>query len=195
MRRAWPAGVLAVGLLALAAGPARAEGPDILSPRFDLTIWSIVVFGVLFWVLRKFAWKPMLEGLQKREHSIQAALDESKRAQEEAQALRLKFQQDMAEAETRARAVVDEAQKRAQQSGDDMIARARGEIQTERERLRREIDLAKDNALKDIWAQAANLSTMVSTKVIRRNLSPDDHRRLVDEAMAEMKDAAAQRQG
>jgi F-type H+-transporting ATPase subunit b len=187
--------VLAVGLLALAAGPARAEGPDILSPRFDLTIWSIVVFGVLFWVLRKFAWKPMLEGLQKREHSIQAALDESKRAQEEAQALRLKFQQDMAEAETRARAVVDEAQKRAQQSGDDMIAKARGEIQTERERLRREIDLAKDNALKDIWAQAANLSTMVSTKVIRRNLSPDDHRRLVDEAMAEMKDAAAQRQG
>lgn len=190
--------VLALGLLALAAGPLRAAGdagsePNLLSPRFDLTIWSIVVFGVLFWVLRRFAWKPLLEGLQKREHGIQAAIDEAHRAKSEAQALREQFRLEMDQAEARARSIMDEAHKRGQATTEDMVAKARAENQTERDRLRREIDLARDNALKDLTEQAAHLSTMISAKVIRRNLSPDDHRRLVDEAVAEIKTAAHKR--
>ena len=71
-----------------------------------------------------------------------------------------------------------------------MIAKARAEIQAERERLRREIEMARDQALQELWKQAADLATMISAKAIRRQLSAEDHRRLVDEALTELQGAA-----
>jgi F0F1-type ATP synthase membrane subunit b/b' len=76
-----------------------------------------------------------------------------------------------------------------------MLNRARTEIQAERDRLRREIDLARDNALQDLWGQAARLATLVSAKAIRRHLTPADHERLVQEAVAEMGAGASRRTG
>src|SRR5579862_4611351 len=62
---------------------AQSKNPDILEPRFDLTIWSIVIFVVLYLVLRKFAWGPILEGLRKREHNIESAIEEAKKVRDE----------------------------------------------------------------------------------------------------------------
>ena len=76
-----------------------------------------------------------------------------------------------------------------------MISRARAEIQTERERLRREIDLARDSALQELWSQTARLASLISAKVIRRHLTPEDHQGLVQEAIAELGATAARRTG
>src|SRR5213593_1500709 len=74
----------------------EAEGsPGIFAGTLDLAIWTVVVFLLLLWVLSKFAWKPMLEGLQRREESIRAALDEAQRAREEAKTLQARFEQEM----------------------------------------------------------------------------------------------------
>jgi F-type H+-transporting ATPase subunit b len=68
-----------------------------------------------------------------------------------------------------------------------MRAKAAADIQAERQRLRHEVEMAKDQAIKEIWEQAANLATMISAKAIGRSLTDDDHRRLLDEAMGEMR--------
>jgi F-type H+-transporting ATPase subunit b len=132
------------------------------------------------------AWKPLREGLQKREHGIQAAIDEAKRAREEAQRLREQWQREMDAANDKVRDILDLARRDAQHTTEEMVGKARGEIQAERDRLRREIETARDQAIQDLWNHTANLAALVSAKAIRRQLTPDDHRRLVEEALAEL---------
>ena len=75
-----------------------------------------------------------------------------------------------------------------------MIAKTKAEMQAEKDRLYRELHLAKDQALKELWNQAADLATLISTKAIRRQLTADDQRRLTDEALSELTQAAGRRQ-
>ena len=190
-----PALVLRAPCWALAAETAKeAEENPILSPRFDLGIWTIVVFALLLLVLRRFAWGPMLEGLQKREQNIRAAREDAERAREEAQRLRAELQAEMDRAAEKIRDLMDAARRDAQHASDEMMARTRADIQTERERLHREIGMARDKALQEIWNQAADLATLISAKAIRRQLTPDDHRRLVDDAIAQLRQAGKQRE-
>jgi len=196
MLRAWPgvlALFLAIGLIACTPGLAHAAGdedkPDILSPKADLGIWTIVVFVLLLLLLRKIAWGPMLEGLKKREDTIQGALDEANKTKEEAQRLRDQFAQEMSKAHEKVRELLDQGRKDAERTNADMMAKAKADIQVERDRLHREMQVAHDQALQDLWNQTAQLASLVSTKAIRRQLTPDDHRRFVDEALADLRNA------
>jgi F-type H+-transporting ATPase subunit b len=181
-----------IGLLVMVpiARAAEAEKPNIFDPAdIPLGIWSIVVFVIVLVVLKKYAWGPILEGLQKREHNIESAVRDAQQARDEAQRLRDQLQAEVNHAHEKVRDILDEGRKHAQQTTDEMIGKARTEIQSERDRLRREIEVARDQALQELWKQTADLATMVSAKAIRRQLSADDHRKLVDEALTELKGA------
>jgi F-type H+-transporting ATPase subunit b len=175
-----------------AAGHAAAE-PNIFEYALDLTIWTIVVFLCLLFILGKYAWKPMLEGLKRREENIRAALDEAQRARADAERVRAEFQAEMNRASEKVRDMLDEARKESLSLKDEMLGQAKAEIQKERERLRREIETARDQALQEIWNQAARLATSISAKAIRRQLTEEDHRRLVEESLAELRQAGSQR--
>src|SRR5262245_8131751 len=181
----------AAGALVLAL-PGRAfadEQPNIFAPAFDLGVWSIIVFLVLFWVLRRYAWGPMLQGLRAREEAIRGAIEESRLAREETAQARADFERKLSEAHAEIPKLMEAARRDAQHLAEEMRNKAQQEIQGDRQRLRREIETAKDQALKDITDHVAQLATLVSAKVIRRSLSGDDQRRLVDEALSELKQA------
>lgn len=170
------------------SGGTRVDVPEgIFKGSTDLGIWTLVVFGLLVFILGRYAWKPMLDGLKRREDSIRAAAEDAQRARDEAQQLRNQLQQEAARSEAKVQAMIDEGRRNAQRTADEMIAQAKADAQAERERLHREITTARDQALQDIWNQAATLAAAVSTKAIRRELTPEDHRRLVEEALAEFR--------
>ncbi|MGH7222467.1 MAG: F0F1 ATP synthase subunit B [Gemmataceae bacterium] len=160
----------------------------------DLAIWTLVVFGVMLFILAKYAWTPMLTGLQRREKSIQSALDEAQTARDEAARLRNEFEEQMRKANDQARNILDEARRAAERTTAEMIAEAHKKIQAEHERLQREMNLAYDQARRDLQTQAAQLATMVAGKVIRRQLNQDDHRQIVEEALAELSQTGNGRQ-
>jgi F-type H+-transporting ATPase subunit b len=166
---------------------------NILAIRWDLGLWTAVVFVLLLLVLRRLAWKPMLTGLERRESNIREALEEARRSREESQRMQAQLQAQLNQAQEKVQGILEEARRRAQETTDDMVAKARNEIQIERERLRREIDLARDQALQELWSQAAQLATLISAKAIRRQLTAEDHRRLVDEAIADLRQASSER--
>src|SRR5579871_6830769 len=91
------------------------------------------------------------------------------------------------------RQLMDEARGKARQLTEEELSKARMETQRERERLHREIGMARDQALQEIWNRTAQLATLVAAKAIHRELNVDDHRRLVDEAIAELQRAGNQR--
>lgn len=166
--------------------------PEILPKRWDTGVWSIVIFVVLFLALAKFAWKPMLEGLKKREENIRGALEQAEKTRREAMELQSQLDARMRDAGAEIARMMEEARRDAQGVKDQMLAEAKDEIQRERDRLNREIALAKDQALQEIWQQSVALATSMSTKAVRRSLTEDDHRRLLDEALAELKQAGGQ---
>jgi F-type H+-transporting ATPase subunit b len=189
---------VALAAVLLLPGPApaapAAESPDPVAFYADTAIWTIVVFGLLFVVLRyvtlpgmpKPAFVMMLEGLRRREEAIQGALDEARKAREDAQVLRGQLQEEMNQAQEKVRALMDEARRDGEKLKADLAAEGHKAIQAEKDRVHREMELEKDKALQYLWNQTAQLATLVSSKAIRRQLSPDDHRALVEEALAEL---------
>jgi F-type H+-transporting ATPase subunit b len=175
-------------------GPVQEEAKsNIFKGTLDLAIWTVVVFLVLVFVLRKYAWQPILEGLDKREKSIASAMEEAKAAREEAGRLNERLQAEMNKAGETIRGMMDEARRNAEKLAADFMAQEKAKVQAERERLHREMEVSRDQALQQVLARAAELATLISRKAIRRHLSPEDHRQLLHEALAEFRGAGQDR--
>jgi F-type H+-transporting ATPase subunit b len=182
------------GQAAAEDGAAPSSQGGILTPMLDLTIWSIVVFLVLLFVLSKYAWGPMMKGLEAREHAIHQAVDEAHKAREETSRLRDEVLRERAKAAEEARATVEQARRDAQKQADELRAKAVADIHAERDRMRRDLEIARDAALQDLWSQTAKLAALISSRAIGRELNPEDHRKLADQAIAEIRHAGAERQ-
>jgi F-type H+-transporting ATPase subunit b len=176
------------GLVLLAAvGPVHAAGSNnALEFRADTALWAVFVFAGLFLILRAKAWPLVLDGLQKREETIRSSLEEAKRVRSDMASMQASFQKEMADAQQQIPVLMEEARKKAEALASEMRAKAAEEIQGERERLRREVEIAKDQALKSLWEQTAKLATLISVKALGRSMTEDDHRRLIDDALREM---------
>lgn len=155
--------------------------------RYDLGIYTLIVFGLLFFVLAKFAWKPFTEGLAKREAGIAAAKDEAVRAKHDAERVRDQLRAEFAAAQDKIRAMMDEARRDADVLKASEKAVGQKEAQDERERAKREIETAKEQALQEIQQTAVQLASLMSTKAVGRSMTDDDHRRLVAESLSELK--------
>jgi F-type H+-transporting ATPase subunit b len=156
----------------------------------DLAVWTIIIFLVLLAVLGKAAWKPMLVGLQKREETIHNARAEAESARDEAKRIQSDLQKQLADANEQVRIILDEGRRDAQQLRETEMAKTAAEIQSERERLRREIEMQTNQAVQHIWSQAAELATLASAKALGRGITEGGHRKLIDEALAEIKASA-----
>ena len=142
--------VFASPVFAEEAGAKHEEGSNIFKGFVDLSIWTIVVFLVLFFVLAKFAWKPMLAGLKEREDSIHGAMEEAKAAKEEAAKL-TELQAEIAKARAEGQTVRDEARRDAERLREEIMGKAKAEMQAERERLRTDMETARDQVLAELW--------------------------------------------
>jgi len=160
--------------------------PSFLELKWDLGLWSVVVFLGLLYILNKVAWKPMLDGLKNREENIRKALEDAEAARRDAAEMRTRFESEIRKAQDEAREVVAQARRDANRAGEELLAKAKAEINLEKERAQRELETAKDQAVKELLDYTANLAAAVATKAVRRQLNQDDYRRLVDESLNEM---------
>jgi F-type H+-transporting ATPase subunit b len=195
-----PAVVFELALLALvvvAVEPALAEeagheqktgGLSFLDlQRYDLGIFTLIVFGLLCAILYWFAWPKISEGLDRREAAITAARDEAIRVKREAEEIRAKLQSEFANAHGEIRAMMDEARRDAEVLRAKEREAGQKEAAAERERAKREIETAKDTALQEIYQRSIQLAALMSQKAIRRQMTVEDQNRLVEESLAELK--------
>lgn len=186
--------ILATAVLGLLFGavPALANTPgEPINPidihRYDLGIYTIVVFVLLFLILRSKAFGPIVKMLDEREANIKSEYEAAENARKEAVAYLEQVKAEKAKAADEVRLLIEEARKDAMVLKDKLRADAAAEVQAERDRLRREIETARDQALQEIWSRTVELASLVSSKTVKRELTPDDHRRLMDEALVELK--------
>jgi F-type H+-transporting ATPase subunit b len=161
--------------------PARAAGPE--EWQTDLAIWTFVVFVVLLAVLTKFAWGPIVAGLQKREQGIADNIAAAQRSHDEAKLYLAEYEKKLANAANEVRMMLDEARRDAEHAKQEIIAEAKAAAQAEQQRGVREVRLATDQALKELSERSTNLAVELAGKIVQAQLKPADHSRLVQEAM------------
>lgn len=174
-----------------AAGPEGhgAEGeakPNPMEIQPTLAIWTVVVFLGLLAVLTKFAWKPLAQALHQREEHLEHCLLQTEKARNESEQLLAEHRRLMAQADERIRALLDKAQKDAEARAGDILKTANAEADASRDRAQRDIATARDQALAEIWSQAANVAVSVAGRVLSRELDENEHRRLIDLAIKEL---------
>ncbi len=155
--------------------------------RYDLGIFTLIVFGLLCAVLYWFAWPKIAEGLDRREAAIASARDDAVRAKQVTEELRAKLQGEFANAHGQIRAMLDEARRDAEVLRAKEREAGQREAAAERDRARREIETAKDTAKQELNHHAVQLAALISEKAIRRKLTVEDQNRLVEESLAELK--------
>jgi F-type H+-transporting ATPase subunit b len=179
----------AVGSPAPAHGHSEKDKIGFAGIRYDLGIYTLIVFGILMFVLAKFAWPHIREGLEKREVNIRSALDQAKQSQVDATALLASAKKQLDEGAAQVKAMLDEARRDADVVRAGEREAAARDIATEKDRAKREIAAEKDAILKDVYDQSVKLAALMSEKALRRSVSADDHRRLLDESLAELRSA------
>lgn len=164
----------------------NAMATDPLTVDPDLALWTFGVFAILLLVLWKFAWGPISDGLDKREQRIADEIASAERSNQQAKQLLAEYEHKLAAAQDEIRALLDEARRDAEQTQQDMLAKAATEAEGLKQRARREIDTATDQALKQLAEHSAKLAVELAGKILHTELSPDRHARLVEEAMAKL---------
>lgn len=157
--------------------------PNPIEFRSDLAVWTGVVFLTLLFVLTKFAWGPISAGLDKRERGIADNIAAAERSHEQAKVMLAEYEKKLASAADEVRGIIEEARRDGEKTMQELIQKGQAEVQSLRDRTLREVDTAKAQALKDIAEQSTNLAVELAGKLVREKLRPEDHTRLIGDAL------------
>lgn len=159
---------------------------ELLQPEPGLIVWTAVTFAVLLGVLWKFAWNPILGALEAREQAIQRTIDDAERLQAEAEKVLEEHRARLAEARAEGNRVLDEARQAGERMKGEIMDKARAEADRVIERAQRQLELETEKALQIVRTRAADMALQAAERVLERSLTDADHRRLAEEAIAEI---------
>jgi F-type H+-transporting ATPase subunit b len=151
-----------------------------------LMIWTVVCFLITLWVLKRYAFGPIQKTIDERRERIRQAIDEADKAREEARRLLEEHRKLIGRAKSDAEEILAEARKVAEANERRMREETEADRQRRLEETRRQIEAETRRALEQIRAEVADLSLLAATKVTRKSLDDEDHRRLIEEAVGEL---------
>jgi len=151
--------------------------------RLDTLIFSLLIFGILCLLLAKFAWRPIMDGLEKRESNIANDIDEAKSANEKAQALLAQYEQKLQAAHDQAAGLVSEAKADAQRAREKIVAEANEEAQRQRDKAVAEISAAKDQAVRELAQRSVDSAVSLAGSLVEKELNASDHQKLIEQSL------------
>jgi len=167
--------------------PGHAEsGNPLLAMDPGMVFWTWLIFFIFLFVLRKYAWKPILDSLDERESSIEKALEDAEAARLAMEKASEEQRQLIQDGRQAAAASLDAARGTASAAADDTLKQARGEAQKMVDDAQAEVAEQKDAAMKDLRATVGDLSVMVASKLLSTDLDDDRSRDLVKGYIAEV---------
>lgn len=165
---------------------AGADQSNPMEWRGDSAIFSLIVFLLLLAVLAAFAWKPISQGLEKREASIATMISDAQKASESATAKLKEYQVKLESAQAQAQELVTQARKDAEASAQRIVADAQAEAARQRDRALADIETAKQAALSELTGRSTDMAFSLARRVVGRELNPNDHQNLIQEALRQM---------
>ena len=146
---------------------------ELLTPGTGLIIWQVIVFLLLFFILSKVAWKPILSSLKEREDSIQSALDTAEKARLEMSQLHSDNEKLLKEAREERDKMLAQARDASNRVREEAVGEARKAADKIIQDARTSINIEKQAALKEIRIQVAMFSLDIAEKLLKKNLAND----------------------
>ncbi len=151
---------------------------------FNFTIIAQVVsFLVLFWVLWKLLYGPVVSILEKRKAEIAAAIDSAKQIQLDAEAARKEYNERLATARREADEILEGARREAAAMKEEITREARSEADRQIARAKQDIELARKQAVGEVREQIVNLTVAAAAQVMSHSLNGEQHRKLIEETI------------
>lgn len=155
-----------------------------LSP--GLVIWTLINFSIFAFIIAKFGWKPMRDGLAARENAITDAIKTAESTNAEAQAILQESKEKIANAQAEMMSIVREGKEQA----EAMVRKAAEEADVVKkqkvEEASREIDRQRDAAIQQLRTEVSTMVVDATSKMLGRSLKDEDHKRLADEYVNEL---------
>ncbi|HEX9652441.1 MAG TPA: F0F1 ATP synthase subunit B [bacterium] len=158
----------------------------LLEPHLGTLFWTTLTFVLLAIILKKLAWKPILQTLEDRERRIREALEKAEATQKETAAAMVQHQANLETAKREAQDLLAKSRKTAEATKEEILQKAQSEANNLLERAKREISLEREKAVEEIRKQTAELSVQIASKLIGKSLSKADHKQLIEESLKKM---------
>ncbi len=152
-----------------------------------LYVWTIIIFLALLFLLMKFAWKPLLAMLEKREDNIRQALLDAEKARAELANVKEDTEKLLSEARNESQAIVTAGKKNAERMKDEIIEKAQSKSDSLLDEVKKQIQIEKERAIADVKAEVVNLSMEIAQKLIKKNLSKEDNLKLINDSINSIK--------
>ena len=157
-----------------------------LNPNPGLILWTIITFVFLMIILRKFAWKPLMESLQKREDTVRNSLERAEQAKQDAERLLEENRKQLARAEHESHRILNEGRALAEQLKAEIVEKANQQSRRMIDQAKQEIDRDKDAALSQLRGEVANLAIQAAEKILGETLDETRHRKIIDSYLKEL---------
>jgi F-type H+-transporting ATPase subunit b len=158
----------------------------LVQPDPGLFIWTILTFLVLVGLLARFAWRPLMEALERRQATIAKSLDDAQRARQELERLQQESARMMAAARAEAEALVSRSRSDAEALREELKQKARAEAAAIVKNAERQIQLETARAVQQIRQEAVDLSVAIASKILRRQVSKEDNEVLIEETLKQV---------
>lgn len=165
-------------------GEAASANPLVVDP--DLAIWTVIIFLLLLAVLWKFAWGPIVQALDAREKVVADYLAAAEAKHEEAKGLLAAHEARLAMAKDEVREMLEEARRDAEATKAQIVSEAEAAAKAHRDRAIRDVEQARDSAVRSLAETSANLAVDLAGKVVRQNLTGAQQAELVREAIGKL---------
>ncbi len=153
---------------------------SLLEPNAGLIFYKVIVFALLLFLLRKFAWKPIVSALSEREETIDASIRQAERALEEARQTGEKNEEARRAAEENARRIMQDARAAAERVRTEDLEKTRARIRQMQKQAQDEIEREKQRALEELRDEVAGLAIQTAEQILEETLDTDRHRKLVN---------------
>jgi F-type H+-transporting ATPase subunit b len=168
----------------LAAEPEA--GGSLLDINPGLIIWTAVTFIALIFILKKFAWKPILAALDQRENAIKESLEKAEKAKDEAQKILEQNQSNLNKAEEESRKIIEQSRSFAVKLKEQMLLDTKQQSKKLLEDASAEIERKKDEAFNDLKNQIAEIAINAAEKILNENLNQETQKKIVDKYIGEI---------
>ena len=158
----------------------------LVQPDPGLFIWTIATFLVLLVLLAKYAWKPLLQALESRQEMIQKSLDDAEQAKKDLEQVQQESAKIVAKARTEADSIIARTRADSAKLKEDLRQTAKTEAESIIKNAERQIQQERDRAMSQVRREAVDVSLMIASKLIKRNLSQEDNDTLIEDALRQV---------
>ena len=158
----------------------------LVQPDPGLFIWTILTFFVLMALLARFAWRPLLQALERRQAAIAKSFEDAQHARQELERLNRESAQMMRQARVEAEAVVSRSRSDAEVLREELKQKARAEAAAIGKNAERQIQFETARAIQQVRSEAIALSVAIASKILRRQVSKEDHEGLLEETLKQV---------